>query len=801
MYGPFGNLFPYSDQHAMNLDWIIQVAKDFLDQYTHIQEIISTGETSITDKTTAGLEALQAEKERLEGLLDAWYTTHSEDIAGQLTQAISDFQTAATAIGETVRASIPVDYTAMGNDVYILKNLLNNNSNKFLMPLTFSTEMARTAALNPSTGAHATTGCRTGYIEYTRPMNIEFNVSNQSFVVWIYSNNSTSAAQYTPVDRYTKGTLYIPYLTGTKHLIKIGFHKDDGTEYTAEEADAAFAAVKFTCQTDANFNTANAPADALAVGNSVNAINGTLTEHAYDLFNTGKNYIPAHEDIASTTVDSITYSCTNDVWSVSGSTGENIWFGLLAGSTSSFPLGLAPGDTVKLFASALSGTNVYMAFRAYISGEPLATSQYDNDASYTIPSNATGLMIRLEVPANRTLTGTVSYKPVVQKVLTNQQIIDQINTYLVDNAFNVIKPFSFDSATSSGITASASNGVVSISGTASASWYKIIYGTNTAMPENLAAGETYFAWLDGPSGLRLTIRAFPDDETIFETSSFGFFTIPADTTGIQIRLRVPNGQVIPAGTKVFPYVGKNIPSRVENRLQGFTSPKPMLTIIDDDGNNKFYTKLLPVITAKKVPIASAIVGDYINTPSTHSSMDWEKVIECYRGGAEILSHTMGHITGDVAAEMTELEIEMDYRKSKYLLNSHGIPNNVLIFAGNSGNNANCQAAAQKTFDYAIHSDGSSIINQQTFKPYYLPRYGIGIGSFEIPEGETVPTTPKQYIDSLVQAPGWMIWMLHTSSGDWTDDQVDGIEAAIDYALSQGVEIVTCEYALKQFVKI
>ena len=44
-------------------------------------------------------------------------------------------------------------------------------------------------------------------------------------------------------------------------------------------------------------------------------------------------------------------------------------------------------------------------------------------------------------------------------------------------------------------------------------------------------------------------------------------------------------------------------------------------------------------------------------------------------------------------------------------------------------------------------------------------------------------------------------MIHTSSGDWTDAQVDGIEAAIDYARELGIDIVTCEYALKQFVRV
>ena len=135
MYGPFGNLFPYSDQHAMNLDWIIQVAKDFLDQYTHIQDIISNGEESLdqhtTDgvaaldqHTTDGLAALAAEKDRLEGLLDAWYTTHSEDIADQLTAAVASFLAQASAIGEAVIDSIPDDYSALS--AAVVKNTQTN---------------------------------------------------------------------------------------------------------------------------------------------------------------------------------------------------------------------------------------------------------------------------------------------------------------------------------------------------------------------------------------------------------------------------------------------------------------------------------------------------------------------------------------------------------------------------------------------------------------------------------------------------------------------------------------------------
>ena len=53
--GAFGEGFPYTNFHDLNMDWIIKIAKDFLDQYTHIQETITNGENSLTTLTTEGL--------------------------------------------------------------------------------------------------------------------------------------------------------------------------------------------------------------------------------------------------------------------------------------------------------------------------------------------------------------------------------------------------------------------------------------------------------------------------------------------------------------------------------------------------------------------------------------------------------------------------------------------------------------------------------------------------------------------------------------------------------------------------
>lgn len=134
--GAFGENFPYSNFHDLNMDWIIKIAKDFLDQYTNIQNIISNGETSIQNITNSGLEQLEDKANNLEALLNEWYESHSSDIANKLASAIEDIQTALnSAISdfntsaynraqETLK-SIPADYTELSNAVTKLKTTVD----------------------------------------------------------------------------------------------------------------------------------------------------------------------------------------------------------------------------------------------------------------------------------------------------------------------------------------------------------------------------------------------------------------------------------------------------------------------------------------------------------------------------------------------------------------------------------------------------------------------------------------------------------------------------------------------------
>ena len=93
--------FPYTDGHQLNLDWIVKIAKDFLEQYTHIQDLITDGENSLQEKA-----------DELQALLDQWYETHSQDIAEELINATEAFRNEANQIVSNLIETIPPDYNA-----------------------------------------------------------------------------------------------------------------------------------------------------------------------------------------------------------------------------------------------------------------------------------------------------------------------------------------------------------------------------------------------------------------------------------------------------------------------------------------------------------------------------------------------------------------------------------------------------------------------------------------------------------------------------------------------------------------
>ncbi|MBO5919367.1 MAG: hypothetical protein J6Q34_02615 [Bacteroidales bacterium] len=239
--GAFGENFPYSNFHGLNMDWIIKIAKDFLDQYTHIQETITSGEESLENLTTSGLAQLQEKADALEALLQAWYEEHSQDIADQLADAladltewytehsgdiadqladaladltewytehigfldqyvsdsISEFNTFANQKTAESIASIPEDYTSLSKSVEDIQNALNTEGFTFFND---KTAFTYPGYLNANGNYQADVGfLTTDYIPISDIKSIIMTattMANLSNIV-LYDANNTIVSKYT----------------------------------------------------------------------------------------------------------------------------------------------------------------------------------------------------------------------------------------------------------------------------------------------------------------------------------------------------------------------------------------------------------------------------------------------------------------------------------------------------------------------------------------------------------------------------------------------------------------------------
>lgn len=179
------------------------------------------------------------------------------------------------------------DAKVAGDKLTELKSATNFND--YGTTETFTSTYTRTASIKAEDGTNGTTGFRTTYIEYTKPMKISFNKPGEKFVVWAYSNATADSGVLSPTKSYVTGTVYLPLISSTVKRLRIGFHKDNGGTYTEEEAAASFAAVEFRSQTDKTLLLENVPADAKTTGDRFNSVE-TAIEKGKNTYTVIKSY-------------------------------------------------------------------------------------------------------------------------------------------------------------------------------------------------------------------------------------------------------------------------------------------------------------------------------------------------------------------------------------------------------------------------------------------------------------------------------------------------------------------------------
>lgn len=282
MNGPYGNRFPYVNFHEMNLDWMIQVAKDFLDQYTTIQDDINHALEAIPEEEAAGIRHLQRTYEQLDGQLTDWYNEHSQDIRGELADAleavqaavplaVADFRVQAQAVADEVIESIPDDYTELSNSVAELLATLANILHKEDTTLEFEQGF-----ISDTTGA-ASPSYPTKYIRTPDYHKFAYGITFEvpaTMSVLVYRYTSASYSDYVDHTVYTDDFTIID----NTHYYKFCYHLVSDADITTSDADDVDAKLLFF--TDDTLTMHQAPADAYTVGKYL--FNPTLINPAWE---------------------------------------------------------------------------------------------------------------------------------------------------------------------------------------------------------------------------------------------------------------------------------------------------------------------------------------------------------------------------------------------------------------------------------------------------------------------------------------------------------------------------------------
>jgi hypothetical protein len=176
-------------------------------------------------------------------------------------------------------------------------------------------------------------------------------------------------------------------------------------------------------------------------------------------------------------------------------------------------------------------------------------------------------------------------------------------------------------------------------------------------------------------------------------------------------------------------------------------------------------------------------------------MDWDTIKACYENGAEVLTHFTA-FNEETWNSFGTQQISARYYKSINAIRSHGIfTPNALVFSGGSSRYPVSRAAAHRVFAAGFNATNGGINYYGEFDPWFINRCGS--------DNQTLETL-KGWIDDLVSAKtGWMVWTRHNSNATSEDPATAAqmLSDAIDYALSLGVQIVTVERGLAEYLDI
>ncbi len=244
----------------------------------------------------------------------------------------------------------------------------------------------------------------------------------------------------------------------------------------------------------------------------------------------------------------------------------------------------------------------------------------------------------------------------------------------------------------------------------------------------------------------------------------------------------------------------NSASNVQKSQYNAKPIRPLISFTDDDGKAGVYTKWLPILQEKDIPLSLCIITGKIGSPGY---LTWEQVQDLQNNhGCEILSHTVSH--NNINAHATNKTWIEELKQSKQTLIEHGL--NVRGFAypngGFWGTGEGLVDGTSSSFwmtglfyDYGI-TTGSTMNKYPIASNMGIDRAGIGsyaaVGKFDTLDNL------KARVDECYDQNGWLIFMTHVDDVDHTDEDNQLLRDLIDYIKTKGVDIVTLSEGFEVF---
>ena len=218
-----------------------------------------------------------------------------------------------------------------------------------------------------------------------------------------------------------------------------------------------------------------------------------------------------------------------------------------------------------------------------------------------------------------------------------------------------------------------------------------------------------------------------------------------------------------------------------NSLVNHKTSEKIITIIDDDADKGFYTKLAPIARSYGIPLTSAVITQYFDgtmeTPPR--KMTLEQMHELNDEGFEFISHTHSHKS--LTPESDDFVIN-ELTKSQKFLKEQGFNYRALAYPHNLEDERIHNLTRQY---YDIAFSGYHSINRHPINQMAMHRIALELNLDGILER----------IEQASEENTWINMICHVDQGDWFTESK--FRTVIEKALAEGFEFVTVAEGVKR----